>query len=44
MYTKQLIRDFGTRGLMLGADCTIPATIDYERIRWVLEASEEMGA
>lgn len=43
-YTKQLIRDFGTRGLILGADCTIPATIDYERIRWVVEASEEMGA
>lgn len=42
--TKQLIKSFGTTGLMLGADCTIPATIDYERLRWVVEASEEFGA
>ena len=30
-------------GLMLGADCTIPADIDYDHIRWVIEATEEYG-
>ncbi len=44
-YTKKLIDDFGTtRGLILGADCTIPATISPDHIRWVIEAAEEYGA
>lgn len=44
-YTKKLIDDFGTtKGLMLGADCTIPATIDPDHIRWVIEAAEEYGS
>lgn len=43
-YTKELIRGFGTtRGLILGADCTIPADIDPAHIRWVAEAAEEYG-
>lgn len=41
-YTKKLIDDFGTtRGLILGADCSIPADIDPDHIRWVIEATEE---
>lgn len=43
-YTKQLIKSYGTTGLILGGDCTIPADIDCERIRWVIEATEEYGA
>lgn len=44
-YTKKLINDFGTtKGLILGADCTIPATIDTDHIRWVIEAAEEYGS
>ena len=42
-YTRQLIKSYGTTGLILGADCTIPADIDYDRIRWVIEAAEEYG-
>lgn len=44
-YTKKLIDDFGTtKGLILGADCTIPADINPDHIRWVIEAAEEYGS
>ena len=41
-YTKNLILDHGKRGLMLGGDCTIDANIDWERIRWVVEAARSL--
>lgn len=41
-YTKKLITEFGKTGLILGADCTIPADIAPERIRWVAEAAREI--
>ncbi len=41
-YTRQLIKSFGKRGLMLGGDCTIDASIDLERIRWILEAARSL--
>lgn len=41
-FTRQLIRSFGTRGLLLGADCTVNENIDHQRIRWVIEAAREM--
>ncbi len=41
-YTRELIRFCGKRGLMLGGDCTIAAFLDYERIRWVVEAAREV--
>lgn len=40
-YTKDLIRSYGTTGLILGADCSIPADIDEDHIRWVIEATQE---
>lgn len=43
-YTKKLIKEYGTTGLILGADCTIPEHIDTDHIRWVVEAAEEYGA
>ena len=41
-FTKQLIRTAGTQRYIIGADCSLPADIDRQRIRWVLEASSEM--
>ena len=41
-YTRELILDYGKRGLMLGGDCTIDARIDWERIRWIVEASRSL--
>lgn len=38
-YTKNLILDHGKLGLMLGGDCTIDSRIDWERIRWIVEAA-----
>ena len=41
-YTHELIRKHGAPGVMIGADCTLPATIDPERIQWVVDAADEM--
>lgn len=37
-YTKELVAKVGTTGIMLGADCTLPGSIDVERIQWVVDA------
>ncbi len=34
---KRLVQEFGRRGFILGADCTLPTEIPYERIRWIAE-------
>lgn len=41
-YTKNLILNFGKRGLMIGGDCTIDAKLDWERIRWIVEAARSI--
>lgn len=41
--TKRLLAVSGTENLMLGADCTLPMDIDYNHVRWVVEAAEEFG-
>ncbi len=41
-YTRKLILNHGKRGLMLGGDCTIDAKIDWERIRWIVEAARSL--
>lgn len=41
-YTKDLILDHGKRGLILGGDCTIDAHIDWDHVRWVVEASRSL--
>ena len=41
-YTRNLILDHGKHGLMLGGDCTIDSVIDWERIRWVVEAARSL--
>jgi len=41
-YTRRLILNHGKKGLMLGGDCTIDAGIDWERIRWIVEAARSL--
>ncbi len=41
-YTRNLILNFGKRSLMLGGDCTIDAKLDWERIRWIVEAARSI--
>lgn len=43
-YARDLIRTHGAPGVMIGADCTLPATIDPQRIQWVVDAANEMKA
>ena len=33
--TEEIIRDAGQIGLIIGADCTVPADIDLQRLNWV---------
>ena len=41
-YTTDMILNHGKIGLMLGGDCTIDAKLDWERIRWVVEAARSI--
>lgn len=41
-YTRELVAKTGKTGIMLGADCTLPGTIDVERIGWVVEAAKKL--
>ncbi|MBQ8162409.1 MAG: hypothetical protein IJ083_16905 [Clostridia bacterium] len=40
-FTKRLLEETGEEGVIIGADCSLPADIDRQRIRWVIEAIEE---
>ena len=35
---RKIIKDFGTTGFILGADCTLPTEIPYDRIKAAVEA------
>lgn len=37
--TKRLLESSGRTGIILGADCTVPRDIDFERFEWVREAA-----
>jgi uroporphyrinogen decarboxylase len=37
-FTKSVIKDAGSKSLMIGADCTVPGDIDLTRLEWVREA------
>lgn len=41
--TRALVQKAGTTGVILGADCTLPANIDKERIGWVVEAVRSLA-
>lgn len=36
---KRIIREFGRKGLILGADCTLATEQDMEKVRWAAEAA-----
>ena len=40
-YTHNIIDVFGKTGLILGGDCTLPAEVPHERMKWVIEASRQ---
>lgn len=33
--TERLVKEAGTVGVILGADCTLPGDMDFERLKWV---------
>lgn len=36
-----LIAEAGKQGVLLGADCTVPRDIDYDHLRWAIEAAHD---
>lgn len=40
-YTHKLIREAAKTGILIGADCTLPAEIDKSRIQWVIDAVKQ---
>ncbi len=41
---EKIVREAGTRGIILGADCTLPSDISKERILWVRRKLDEMAS
>lgn len=41
-FTRTLLRDAGTKGVVIGADCTIPGDTDLRRLEWVREAVKDI--
>ncbi|MGI6108180.1 MAG: uroporphyrinogen decarboxylase family protein [Lachnospiraceae bacterium] len=39
---KKIVREAGSDGLIVGADCTVPSDISHERFLWVREALDEI--
>lgn len=39
---SRIIREVGREGFILGADCTLPGEIGYERIRTAAEAARRV--
>lgn len=38
--TKRILSEAGRTGVILGADCTVPKDIDWQRLEWVREAAK----
>lgn len=38
--TRRLLQNAGRKGIILGADCTVPPDIDIEHLEWVREAAK----
>jgi uroporphyrinogen-III decarboxylase len=41
-FTEKLLRESGTIGIILGADCTVPGDIDLNRLDWVRKKAESL--
>ena len=42
--TERIISETGTIGVMVGADCTLPADIDHNRLLWVRRKLDTLAA
>lgn len=42
-FAKKLVWSVGAEKLIIGADCSLPSEINPERIRWIIEALEELA-
>lgn len=40
---QQLLDAAGTNGVILGADCTVPRDINYDHLRWAIEAAHQFN-
>lgn len=38
---RRLLDEAGTTGVLLGADCTVPRDINYDHLRWAIEAAHD---
>lgn len=41
-YVRDLISEAGTKGVILGADCTVPRDIPYEHLNWAIETAHKL--
>ena len=41
--TRKLLEDAGTKGIIIGADCTLPGDIPLEHVHWVCEELAHIG-
>lgn len=41
-YVKALVKETGVLGMLIGADCSLSADIDRQRIQWVVDAVTEI--
>jgi uroporphyrinogen decarboxylase len=42
-YVEKLIDEVGTTGVIIGADCTVPADIDVAHLQWARQKAEELS-
>lgn len=42
-FTRKLVEETGSTGLIIGADCTLPGDVQRERIEWVVDAAKELA-
>jgi len=43
-FARKALKEAGLVGTMLGADCTVPSDISWERLEWVREAAADLAA
>ncbi len=41
--TELILKDAGTRGIILGADCTVPSDIELKRLEWVRNKAKSLS-
>lgn len=41
-FTEKIIKGTGKKGIIIGADCTVPSTIDLYRLEWIREKAASL--